>query len=466
MFIKTNDVVNMPVDKLQNMFDKLINVNNSKVFNNDEEREYREQILSFAEALKKCGNGHLVSPELKPLIKEIEKVGYDFTKLPKSLKDSFDSTYVDFKMMMNSSKEFKNTQISTYCKMYEFFHNKDNLFFIDRMQRDPFYKKNAYTAESITSIDTLELALQDDRSLELNFNIITKHALLGSVKTAIFLPNTFVAFVIIISVLLIAAIVALIVINLKYKSELTKILKTVTNEDVKRDGKENVHSVSSYAAAKSMVEKTSPLTKNTCFKPIEFALQALQKITSFGYGVFEKLTKKLNLAKNSKESYEYSQEFLLGGGLAIPIIVSIILIIIMLKPLVYWIYNLKMRCSVFFEEEATLLEINIEDLLELQNNAVSEEEKERIGKIIEKQRKAMINMSSLSNFFYKQTNDASLKTRDDIRDNDSIDYGSMVDDMDKPENGRTEITTAVDPNTPYSEPTTELPTSGSPVVLF
>ena len=84
----------------------------------------------------------------------------------------------------------------------------------------------------------------------------------------------------------------------------------------------------------------------------------------------------------------------------------------------------------------------------------------------------MINMSSLSNFFYKQTNDAALKARDDIRDNDSIDYESIVKEtpVETPvvsdNDGPVETVSTTDPNTPYETPQQPLPTTGTSVVLF
>lgn len=471
MFIKSKDIVNMPVDKIQGMFEKLTRVNNNKIFSKQEEHEFKEQIFSFMDALKKCGNGHLISSEMKPVVKEFEKANFDFSKLPMSLRNSFDNTYKDLKTIENNTNEFKNTPISLYCKIYEFFSNKGNLQFIEKFRKDPIVKKNGYSTETLTDLDSIEMWMQDDRSIEMNLGFITTTLFGKTVAGTVSISNGLIAILVIISIVLIAIVSALIIINLKYKSELTTILKDLSDDKVKTIGKDNIRKEAVYKAAKQMNEKTSPLTKNTYYKPMNFAVSTLEKITSQGYNQFEKFTSKFNSAKNSKEDYQYSEEFLAGGGLAIPIIVCVILLIIMIKPIVYYIYNLKMRISVFFEEEATLLEINIEDLMEMRNNAPTEKEKERIGKIIEKQRKAMINMSSLSNFFYKQTNDAALKARDDIRDNDSQDYGAQVDEADgtnvpAPEDEPVEGNTSVNPDTPYETPQPDVPTTGTSVVLF
>lgn len=471
MFIKTKDIINMPIEKIKSMFDKFSSYTNSKTLSKQEEQEFSEQMMSFSETMKQCGNGHIVSPEMKPIVKEFEKVNYDFSKLPRSLKVGFDSTYRDLKFVQSNNHEFDNSAPSLYCKIYEFFNNRSNLDFIEKLRKDPLVKKNGYTLESLTDLDSIEMWMQDDRSVEMNIGILTK-TIIGKISTSIAIPNAFIAILIILTIALIALIVTLIVLHVSYKSQLTKVLKSVTAEEISEKGKENVRTEAAYTASKNMWENTSPLTKNTYYKPVEFVVSSLQRFTSQGYDKFSKFTHKFARSQSSKEDYQYSQEFLLGGGLAIPIIVSILLLIIMIKPIIYYIYNLKMRISVFFEEEATLLEINIEDLIEMQNNATTEQEKQRIGRIIEKQRKSMINMSSLSNFFYKQTNEAALKARDDIRDNDSVDYSALVketpaespvvSDNDAPV---AEVESTTDPNTPY-ETTQQLPTTGQSVVLF
>lgn len=471
MFIKTKDIINMPIEKIQSMFNKFSSYTNSKTLSKQEEQEFSEQMASFSETMKQCGNGHIVSPEMKPIIKEFEKVDYDFSKLPRSLKAGLDSTYRDFKFIQNNSPmSFDNSASSLYCKIYEFFNNKGNIDFIQKLRKDPLVKRNGYTVESLTDLDSIEMWMQDERSVEMNIGILTK-TLIGKVTSVITIPNAFIAILIILTIAIVALIVTLLVLHISYKSELTKILKEITPNEISEKGKDNVRAEAAFTASKNMWDKTSPLTKNTFYKPVDFATSSLQKFTSQGYEKFSKFTSKFAKSQSSKEDYQYSQEFLLGGGLAIPIVVSIILLIIMIKPIIYYIYNLKMRISVFFEEEATLLEINIEDLIEMQNNATTEQEKQRIGRIIEKQRKSMINMSSLSNFFYKQSNDAALKARDDIRDNDSVDYGAIVKEtpMESPvvsdNDGPVETVSTTDPNTPY-EDSQPLPTTGNSIVLF
>ena len=68
MFIKTKDIINMPIEKIQSMFNKFSSYTNSKTLSKQEEQEFSEQALSFMNAMKKCGDGHLISPEMKPIV--------------------------------------------------------------------------------------------------------------------------------------------------------------------------------------------------------------------------------------------------------------------------------------------------------------------------------------------------------------------------------------------------------------
>jgi flagellar basal body-associated protein FliL len=469
MKISGRDMLNMPVEKIQKMFDSFTSATNSKVFSRDEERELKAQTLSFMAALKKCGNGHLVSPEMKPIVKAFEKADYDITKLPSSLRMSYEKTYFDLKNVLNEhGGEFKNTAVSLYCKAYEFLADKSNQMFINKLRKDPLAKKNKLTTEGLYDLESLEYWLQDNSEQSQEAGMMTA---LGSLSAGINGLSAAMPIVItILAVILIcvtAFCITMTIINLKYKAELNKILVKITEDDVNKEGAENIKKNSRYNAAKSMQENTSPLTKNTFYKPMDFAVSGLQRITG-SRNATKYIENLMNQVKKNKstEGYERSQE---GAIVAIPIIIGIICLLMCMKSIVYFIYNLRMKISVFFEEEATMLEINIEELNELKNNAVSDSEKARIEKIIGKQKKAMLNMSALSNFFYKQTNEAAMKTREDIDDNDNIPYDNIID---KDEGIRTEDTgdisdQTIDSNTPYetTDGATQQP-SGTPVVLF
>lgn len=472
MNILGRDIMNMPVDKMQKMFDNVTRVNDSKVFSKSEEKEMKAQLLSFMGALKKCGNGHLVSPEMKPIIKEFEKADFDFNRLPYSLKNSFEKTYIDFKTTLNENNgEFKNSAVSVYCKAYEFLLDNNNRTFLNRIRKDPMVKKTGFSTECFDNIDSLEDWLQnDDQSLEAGF-FAAMTALPGTVLQTMATIKFVGVLIAIILTVIVALLIVLVVVNIKYKTELSKYLSSVSDNDIKADP-EGVKKSSRYNAAKNMLEKTSPLTKNTLYKPVDFAISSLQKIT-YNTGARKYIDKMLAKSKNekfTKEGYEQSQEAL---EVAVPIIiiVSLILLAMMMKPIVYFIYNLKMKISVFFEEEATMLEINIEELIKQRDAAQTDSERERIDKIISKQRKAMTNMSALSNFFYKQTNDAAIKTREDVSENDSVDYDSAVDQIDNSNNEEIDPSdddkrATYNPNAPYEDTTKDNPTSGDSIVLF
>lgn len=471
MRIKGRDLMNMPVDKMQKMFDSISSSTNSKVFSKTEERELKTQTLSFMTALKKCGNGHLVNAEMKPIVKEFEKANYDISKLTPSLRLSYEKTYHDLKDVVNEHPgEFKNSAASLYCKAYEFLLDSNNRDFVNKLRNDPLAKKNnLISAEGFSDIESVEFWLQNsDQSSEAGL-FAAIGSMISSVNGITAALPIVITILCVILITMAAFVIVLTIINLKYKSELTKILTELTDEDIKNKGSEKTKKETKYDATKNLLTNSSPLTKNLLYKPMEFAVGCLQKITS-NKSTTKYIDDLLVKAKKEKstEGLEQSQE---GIFVAIPVIIGIICLIMVIKPIVYFIYNLRMRCSVFFEEEATMLSINIEELTTLRDNAPSPEEKARLDKIISKQRKAMINMAALSNFFYKTTNEAAMKTREDIDDNDRVDYDKIIEKEESITESRDQIPTepedTVYPNTPYETPdSTETPITGNSVVLF
>ena len=195
-----------------------------------------------------------------------------------------------------------------------------------------------------------------------------------------------------------------------------------------------------YEAAKNMIEHTNPLTKTFLYKPIAGSVNAFGKISDKGYTWFDKA---LNEAKNakpaSKESLDNSQEAIPGfitagitwiSGLTVPfwIIFSIVCILIFIKPAIYYIYRLKLKMYQFFKLESDMLLVNIEDLEDKAKNATSEIEKNRLLKIVERQRAIYTNFSSIANWFYKSHQEAAMDARDDVRDCDSTDYDAIVNE--------------------------------------
>ena len=282
MRIKGRDLMNMPVDKMQKMFDSISSSTNSKVFSKTEERELKTQTLSFMTALKKCGNGHLVNAEMKPIVKEFEKANYDISKLTPSLRLSYEKTYHDLKDVVNEHPgEFKNSAASLYCKAYEFLLDSNNRDFVNKLRNDPLAKKNnLISAEGFSDIESVEFWLQNsDQSSEAGL-FAAIGSMISSVNGITAALPIVITILCVILITMTAFVIVLTIINLKYKSELTKILTELTDEDIKNKGSEKTKKETKYDATKNLLTNSSPLTKNLLYKPMEFAVGCLQKITS------------------------------------------------------------------------------------------------------------------------------------------------------------------------------------------
>lgn len=496
----TNKVImDMPLEKMESMADSFSKVADSKVLTDGEALELKTQILSFGNALTKCGNGHLVPPELKPSIEAFEKADFDIKKLPANMKMSLDKTYNDLKVVCDKHPgEFKNTQAKLYCNIYNFFNNATNLKFLNRIRKDPIVKKSNLSKESFDnddeyiSYESLERWLantNDDYSFEgiIGATTATMNAikagvisLTGSVSGTLVTIQTVATIVAVLLVIAIILLSVLLLTNMQYKAELADILKHITGSDaVEENGTKTIRSDAPYVAAKNMVMHTNPLTKNMLYKPCAGALSSFNKICNKGYQWFDKT---LTSAKNvkSKEDLDHSQEVLpaflikagaIISGASIPfwIIFSIVCVLIFIKPAVYFIYRTKLKGYEFFKEEADMLLVNIEDIEERLKNTTSQAEKDRLSKIIEKQRAVYHNLSAIASWFYKTQQDAAVDTRDDLRDDDSINYDQYIEEVDK-ENSVVAVAqndTSYDPSDdPVNVSNTNNTQQRKPIVIF
>lgn len=501
MNITGKDIIEMPIDKLDGFNKKMSSLTNSRTFNKNEERELMSQVLSFSNMLHKCGNGHIIPPEIKPLIKDFEKCNFDIRKLPRNLQESLRSTYFDLRGVIGEkSAEFKGTSAETYCRIYEFFGDARNLRFIDRIRKDPVMKKSGISTEAYFSLEALEEWISTDQSEEA-FGVGTIGAVkaaangiaglstaatsqIGGVaasvagaKTAIVTLGVIVA---ILMVAVLALVVVMMIINAKYKSELHEILRNITSDDVKNaGGPQGSRRRNAAIAAKAMWDKTSPLTKNVMYKPMGNVVSSLSNLSSKGYHSMDGMLKTAARFKGSRESYspEESREIAvvaaLGATIPVFIIVAVILLIMMIKPAVYAIYNLKLKLHQFFQEEADLLNMNVENLTGDLEYAPTEQERKRIQKIIDKQKNTAARMANWANIFYKVTNDAAMDARDDIRENDAQNYDAVIDQYEGIPAGyeatpQYPINDASEPPQQYTPPP-EQPSYGGnagPMVLF
>jgi hypothetical protein len=441
MKLRNKDILDMPLEKMDGMVDSFSKISESKVLTTGETLELKTQILSFGRAITKCGDGHVIPPEMKPIIKDFEKANFEISKLPLTLKNSLSSTYDDFKRLLaNNSNEFNKTQAGLYCKIYEFFLNPVNVKFINRIQKDKSSKKLGLSGEDY-SFESLEEWISDSESTEAFGSIAaikSAFATLSSNITSTLLTVKSLAAIIAFLLILVAILLTtLVVINMQYKAELADILKRLSENKLNNDA-------AIYQAAKNMVDHTNPLTKNLYYKPVNGCLASFSKICDKGYQWFDKSLNSANSGKledDSKESLDptKSEEILPGfvtsavsviSKATIPfwIIFSLVLIMIFIKPAVYLVYKLRLKVSEFLKEESEMLKVNIFELQKQYEETTSEIEKARLDKIINKQIAVYNNMASFANKIYADQQVAAINSRDEIRIDDKIDYDKIVEE--------------------------------------
>lgn len=482
MKITNESIIKASNDQIMKMVKDTERLANNKELNPKELRESQEQILSFGKMLHKCGNGHIVPPELKPIVKEFEIHGMDINKVKPSLRNNLSMVYSDLKLAcMEHPGDLKNSPAETYCKLYEFFNNKTNIEFMQKLKQSKFLKKEMGTED--LNIDSMESWLAEERSEEI-FGIKSAVAAAAGAIGGLSASTQFVLAVLVVSLILITTfLIILCIISMQYKSELTKILAKLSEDEVKEKGSKGARKAAAFAAATEMSANMGPLAKQMIYKPIDGAISTAENMINKSKSWFDKTLKDADAKRGifAKESIDQSEEGVFAavgssiagaaGGISftpVIVIVSIILLIIMIKPVVYSIYRWKLKCREFFDDEADMVNLNIEELEEMKLKAPTDAEKQRIQKIIDRQKKVATNLAAMANFFYKTQNNAALDARDDTRDDDATPYGDALDDTvstnpdttndGNPDDDRTSDGAGSSGSTP--------PSDGRPVILF
>lgn len=482
MKITNESIIKASNDQIMKMVKDTERLANNKELNPRELRESQEQILSFGKMLHKCGNGHIVPPELKPIVKEFEMNGMDINKVKPSLRNNLSMVYSDLKLAcMEHPGDLKNSPAETYCKLYEFFNNKSNIEFMQKLKQSKFLKKEMGTED--LNIDSMESWLAEERSEEI-FGIKGAVAAAAGAIGGLSASTNFVLAVLVVSLILITTfLIILCVVSMQYKSELTKILAKLSEDEVKEKGSKGARKAAAFLAATEMSANMGPLAKQMIYKPIDGAISTAENMINKSKSWFDKTLKDADAKRGifAKESIDQSEEGVFGtvgatiagaaGGISftpVIVIVSVILLIIMIKPVVYSIYRWKLKCREFFDDEADMVNLNIEELEEMKLKAPTDAEKQRIQKIIDRQKKVATNLAAMANFFYKTQNNAALDARDDTRDDDATPYGDALDDTvstnpdttndGTPNDDRTSDGAGSSGSTP--------PSDGRPVILF
>lgn len=459
-----NSVTDDEIGRLVEVFSE---VPDSKVFSSDEEKDIRKSWLSFGTTLTNCSKGRIIPVELKPFVKSFEKADYDITKLPKEFKIGLDKTYNDFRSVAGT-KEYKKSAPELYCKIYEFFSNANVTKFFKRVKSDPISKKNSIGLESF-EMESVENLIYENgleiQSIESPISLAKTMGLVPSIKDAVIGATTTVAnmnnLLNVLMLLLIACsvlVTVLIIVHMKYTATLNQVVLENSEKNIILDKKSAVTNSISI-----MNDETGPLVKNIVIRPALHVESICRNITTKSYDFFDKALKAVKNIKSKEDIDGYentdgkSEEGVidtlvgksvaatgakLGGGLAAvgafvgahsaifitaAVIASVVLLITCIKPLIYYVYRLKLRVSTFFKDQAEMLEVNFDNIKDKINDPrTSPSEKTRLEGILAKQKTIAQKLAAYSKSLYGDSNIAAMDARDDIRNEDKIDYDKEI----------------------------------------
>ena len=487
--MKINDVLKLNNDQFEKQLDSFDNIPKSRILSKVEEHDLRKTLLQYEHTLNKCKDGKIISAELQPIVSEFEKANYNLDNLNPVMKHSLQTTYEELKYCVESDpKTFKNTNAKLFCELYEMFKLNKAAEAMDKMKKSKFFKSNKLSKESF-SIESLENFIADNngvRSTE-GFldNFFTKLIHVSQVPAA---SESVQAGMLLVSILLLIvtiAVVTLCVIDAHYKSELAKILDKLVDDDIKLKGALKSRQDNVKAAALNMDQNIPAFTKQTLFKGAKFSLRQIKNFSKMDYSDLDKSAEEFNqecndiIAQSEEGVYETLVENLYkpfiafvtkckGGIIAVSIIIALITVgIPLLRAIIYHFKSWRIRMSDFFSEQGELTSSNIEYLIEQRDKpTTSEMEKERLNKIITKQRVWVKNLVAWSNFFYKSEVDASSDAMYEINQDEKIDFDKAAYEKEKEEQASIDEMEGISTTDPTIDEVDDTPTSNKPIVLF
>ena len=140
----------------------------------------------------------------------------------------------------------------------------------------------------------------------------------------------------------------------------------------------------------------------------------------------------------------------------------------LIRACIYHFKSWRIRMNTFFEEQIETTNGNIEYLIELRDKpTTSQMEKDRLNKIIQKQRVWIKNMTAWANMFYKSEVDASSDTMYEIRQDEKVNFDEIAYDQEKAEEESNDELSGEEPVVDKTIDIEDEPTpTNKPVVLF
>jgi hypothetical protein len=291
-------------------------------------------------------------------------------------------------------------------------------------------------------------------------------------------------------VLITISIIALCIINAQYRAELVKILDKLSDDDVKLKGALKTRQDNVKAAALAMEQSMPNLTKQTIIKASKYSIRQINQLSKTDYSALDKSVEEFN--QDCNDIIAQSEEGAVGDKIiqiakplydkfivfvakyktaiiAVGMLIAAVKVgIPLLRACIYHFKSWRIRMSTFFEEQVETTNANIEYLIELRDKpTTSQMEKDRLNKIIQKQRVWIKNMTAWANMFYKSEVDASSDTMYEIRQDEKVDFDKLAYDQESAEeSSNDELSGTTTTNDTTIDIETEPTPTNKPVVLF
>lgn len=483
--MKISEILKLNDDQFDKQLDMFDAIPKSRILSKSEEHELRKSLIEYEHTLNKCVDGRIVSADWQPIINEFETADYNIDKLKPGVKNSLQTAYEELKFCVEADpKTFKNTTAKLYCDLYEMFKMNKAAEAINRMKKTKFFKSSKLSRESFSLEDFQNYLAENGgvRSTE-GFldNFFTKLLHKSQVPEASQSVQYGMLIVSILLLLVTISIVTLCVINMQYKAELAKILDKLSDDDIKTKGALKCRQDNVKEAALNMEQNFPAITKQTLIKGAKYSIRQINGFSKADYTELDKSVEDFNqdcndIVAQSRESgeafaavaqnlYKKFIDFVVRwktGIIAVGMVIGFIKIgIPLIRAAIYHFKSWRIKVSIFFDEQTDLTNANIEYLIEQRDNpTTSEMEKERLDKIIQRQRVWVKNMSAWSNLFYKSEVDASSDTMYEVRQDEKLNFDEIAYKQEKEEQDSIDELEGISDNT--ETPTTD----NKPVVLF
>ena len=493
--MKLSEILKLNNDQFDKQLDMFDAIPKSRVLSKAEEHELRKSLIEYEHTLNKCKDGKIISSELRPIVDEFEAADYNLDKLKPHVRNSLQNTYEELKYCIeNDAQTFKHSSAKLYCDLYEMFKLNKASEAINRMKKTKFFKSSKLSRESF-SIESLENYLVENGQLRSTEgfldNFFTKllhksqiPAASDSIQYGMFLVS-------IVLILITISIIALCIINAQYHAELVKILDKLSDDDVKNKGALKCRQDNVKEAALAMEQNMPNLTKQTIIKASKYSIRQINQLSKADYSALDKSVEEFNQECNdiiaqseegaigdkiiqiAKPLYDKFITFVTkwrSGIIAVGAIIAVIKVgIPLIRACIYHFKRWRIRMSTFFEEQIETTNANIEYLRELRDKpTTSQMEKDRLNKIVQKQRVWIKNMTAWANMFYKSEVDASSDTMYEIRQDEKVDFDEIAYDQEKAEEeSNDELSKPIeDSDDTTIDIETEPTPTNKPVVLF